>query len=193
MEYSRTFEFGFWVPYTANIDRNTVSVIKVKTPGRDVKNKQFSIRGFDVPEMQGCGRASFPSANSSLQDKMTWASNSTSTSWAWNRQYDYNADLQTSCAADDMIWFYNLHVIASEAEITNKVALTFEFYIEGFVHVATAQQSLHEVQVNLDGEFVGTRTVNQIYDIGEFPEIVCCDCGICFPLTRRQLLGSLHT
>ena len=165
----QTFQFGFWVPYTASVDHSTVSVMKVKTPGGDVKNPQFSIRGFNTPEMQGCGRASFPGASSSDEQKNSWALDTTTTTWSWNNQYVYNVALETSCATNNRIWFYNVHVLASTAEIADKMHFTTEFNVNGVIHVATTTQSLHAVRVSSGGANFTTRALNSIYKISDFP------------------------
>jgi len=57
-------------------------------------------------------------------------------------------------------------------EITHNTQLTFEFNINGIMHVATTTQSLRGFQMNTtDGVFT-TRGVNQIYEISDFPEIL---------------------
>ena len=170
--HSETFQFGFWVPYDSKIDRNTVAVIKIKNPDQDVKNPQFYIRGFNTPEMQGCGRTSFPPANSSALDKQMWARDTNTTTWSWNNQYVYNVGLETSCAVNNMIWFYNLHVLASASEIANHSSLTFEFNIDGVIHIATTTQSLREVRVNYSDISFNTRALNQIYKITDLPEVL---------------------
>ena len=165
-----TFQFGFWVPYTNVINSSTVAVIKIKKIGRDVANRQFSIRGFDTPEMQGCGRATFP--DSSTLNQNAWALNTATTTWSWNSQYVYNKNLESTCASNSKIWFYNLHVLASAQEIASYAQLTFEFNINGRIHAATTTQSLREVQVRSAGGNFTTRGVNQIQEIGDFPQIL---------------------
>ena len=111
-------------------------MIKVEKPGHDVVNKHLITRGFDTRRMQGCGRRQFPNA-SSIVSSMDWASNTAMTTWSWDTMYQYNIDLETSCAPDDKIWFYNVHVRASNDEIANGAELMFEFNIDNIMRIAT--------------------------------------------------------
>ena len=157
---TRTFQYGFWAPHDARINANTVAVIKVKKAGHDVVHKHLIIRGFDTPEMQGCGRGRFPDAGASSANMTAWASDTATTTWSWGTTYQYEP--LTSCAAEDKIWFYNVHVLASEEEIASGAQLVFEFHIDDAKHIATQTQTLRE----------GTRGVDQIYEIGDFPKVL---------------------
>jgi len=169
--HMRTVQYGFWAPFNADINASTIAVIKVKRPGDDVVNKHLIIRGFDTPNMQGCGRKRFPNASSSV-NSADWASNTATTKWSWNAMYAYNIGLETSCARDDKIWFYNANLRVSNDEVANGVELQFEFNINNVMYIATNTQSLRINEENGGTTSASGQDVYQIHQSGYIPKVL---------------------
>jgi len=175
-----TFQFGFWVPARSDIKQNTVAVIKLKNAGSDVKNKKLFIRGFNTPQYQGCGRRLWTPTNAN------WATAATTT-WAWQppSTVQSRSASENACAADDQIFFYNLHVMASFAEININAAtkLDFEIDIDGVKYITRQQKTFLEVAIA--GTTIKSRGVDQISTISQLPftldvekQVFSIDCGV---------------
>jgi len=51
-----SFRVRFWAPRNADITQSTVAVVKILTPATDRTNQHLTVRGFNTPTLQGCGR-----------------------------------------------------------------------------------------------------------------------------------------
>jgi len=124
-----TFQFGFmfsletWrTQHNSNrdmqVDANTVAVIKIKNSS-NVLYPHLTIRGFNTPACQGCS-----------------PENGGDVDWAWSIDGEDTSKC-SNCDASRRVWFFNMHVWASQAEVQQKdIVLNFEFSMGDKLYVS---------------------------------------------------------
>jgi len=153
-----SFRVGFWAPRNADITQSTVAVVKILTPATDVTNQHLTVRGFNTPTLQGCGRMTYPALEPAAA---AWAANTAR--WAWQSDSAYD-ESSTVCAPDDQIWFYNLNVKASEKETvqSSPAVLHFEISIRDNIYLTRTTASLREQLVD---QTVATSITRGLYPV----------------------------
>ena len=155
-----SFRVGFGAPHNAHISQSTVAVVKILTPATDVNNQHLTVRGFNTPTLQGCGRKTYPADETGAAE---WASNTARWEWESDSTYDVS---RTVCASDDHIWFFNLNVHASQKETAQSSAakLHFEISINGKIYLTRTTAFLQQQLVD---NSIATSITRGLYPITE--------------------------